>query len=188
KKVLLIGASTGGAKAIENIILNLPNNFIPTVITQHMPPGFTKSFASRVNQINDLVVKEAEHNEILQKNHVYIAPGGTHCLLINDGGSIKINLKDGPPVMQHKPSVDVLFKSGVKALKDNTVGVLLTGMGSDGANGLKDLYDCGAYTIAQDESTSVVFGMPKVAIELGAAKSVEKLENIPAKLISILEK
>lgn len=177
-KVLAIGASTGGVQAIEAVVTKFPGNAPGTVIVQHMPPGFTKSFAERLNQICEVEVKEAEDGDTISVGKVLIAPGNKHMLARRNGGTYSVEIKDGPLVSGHRPSVDVLFKSVSQAAGKNAVGVILTGMGSDGAKGLKMMRESGAHTIAQDEKTSIVFGMPKQAIALGGALEVSPLENV----------
>lgn len=178
EQVLVIGASTGGTVAIEQILNKLPADAPPTLIVQHMPPLFTKSFAQRVNNLSQMHILEAENNDQLQKGTALIAPGGKH-MIINKGPSgYYVSIKDGPPVNRHKPSVDVLFRSAANTIGSNAIGIILTGMGDDGARGLKELKNTGAYTIAQDEESCVVFGMPKVAIELGAVEKILSLNSI----------
>ncbi|RME59088.1 MAG: chemotaxis response regulator protein-glutamate methylesterase [Candidatus Dadabacteria bacterium] len=185
-KVILIGASTGGTQAIEFILRNLPSNSPPIMIVQHMPAGFTKSFAERLNEVCPLSVSEAKGGEILNPGKAFLAPGNFHMLVKRSGGNYLVEVKDGPLVGRHRPAVDVLFKSAAQYVGRNSIGVLLTGMGQDGAKGLKEMKDAGAITIAQDEKSSIVFGMPKAAIELGAAQYVCSLQDIPAKIMSVL--
>jgi len=178
-KIIAIGASTGGTDAIANILQNLNNECHGIVIVQHMPEFFTKAFADRLNDLFDINVKEAEDGDIIKKGWVFIAPGNKHMLVKNNGFNYVIEIIDGPLVNRHRPSVDVLFRSIAQSAGKNAMGILLTGMGDDGAKGLLEMKDAGAYTIAQDESTSVVFGMPKEAIALGGAEIV-----LPINLIS----
>ncbi len=180
EKVLVIGASTGGTVAIEQILNKLPKDSPPTLIVQHMPPIFTRSFAQRVNGLTAMEVSEACDNDPLKRGSVLIAPGGQHMIVNRGSTGYYVTIKDGPPVNRHKPSVDVLFRSAANTLGANAIGVILTGMGDDGARGLKELKDSGAVTVAQDEETCVVFGMPKVAIELGGVDKVLPLGSIPA--------
>jgi two-component system, chemotaxis family, protein-glutamate methylesterase/glutaminase len=179
EKVLVIGASTGGTVAIEQILNKLPKDSPPTLIVQHMPPIFTRSFAQRVNTLTEMEVSEACDNDLLKRGSVLIAPGGQHMILNKSSKGYFVTVKDGPPVNRHKPSVDVLFRSAANTLGKNAIGVILTGMGDDGARGLREMKDTGAFTIAQDEDTCVVFGMPKVAIEMGGVDKVLPLGAIP---------
>jgi len=178
EKVLVIGASTGGTVAIEQILNRLPEDAPPTLIVQHMPPLFTNSFAKRVNNLSRMNIVEAQNNDQLQRGVALIAPGGKHMILNKGPRGYYVLVKDGPPVNRHIPSVDVLFRSAANTLGANAVGIILTGMGDDGARGLKEMKDAGAYTIAQDEDTCVVFGMPKVAIEMEAVDKVMPLGSI----------
>ena len=169
EKIIAIGASTGGVQTIESILVNLHPSHPPIVITQHMPAGFTYSFANRLNKTcQHSTIKEAEDGDILEEGCVYIAPGDLHLeVKLNDNRRYMCVLKNYPKVSNHKPSVDVLFKSMSKMVKSDTVAFLLTGMGRDGANGLKLIKDAGGYTYGQDEASSIVYGMPKVAYEQG---------------------
>ena len=184
--IIAIGASTGGTEAIRAILENLPPNLPPIVITQHMPVGFTRSFANRLDALAKLIVKEAEDNEPLRQGFAYIARGDRHLTLYKHNNKFHIKLLDTPPVNRHKPSVDVLFNSVADNFGKNAIGIILTGMGGDGAQGLKKIKDKGAHTIAQNEDTCVVFGMPRVAIELGAADAILPLYEIAPYLKSKL--
>jgi len=184
-RVIALGASTGGTKAIEEVLKGFPSNAPGTVIVQHMPPGFTKSFADRLNTICAVEVKEAVHGDAVLPGRVLIAPGSHHMMLNRSGANYFVEISDGPLVSGHKPSVDVLFNSAAKYVGKNCIGVILTGMGADGAKGFKVMRDAGARTIAQDEATCIVFGMPKVAIELGGAEYVEPLERIASHAIRL---
>jgi two-component system chemotaxis response regulator CheB len=183
-KVIAIGASTGGTEALRFLLMNLPANAPGILITQHMPAGFTKSFAEQVNTVSDLTVKEASDGERVMRGHAYIAPGGKHMELYKSGAKYFIRIRDGELVNRHKPSVDVLFNSVARHAGQNALGMLLTGMGKDGAAGLLQMKESGARTIAQDEKTSVVFGMPKEAIRIGAADHVLPLQEIPARALA----
>ncbi|MCS6893240.1 MAG: chemotaxis response regulator protein-glutamate methylesterase [Deltaproteobacteria bacterium] len=185
-KVVAIGASTGGVQALEFILTQLPEGFPATVIVQHMPPGFTKSFADRLRNLCKVDVREASDGDILGVGKVLIAPGNYHLVVRSSGAQLYVEVKEGPLVSGHRPSVDVTFKSLAKAWGKNSIGVLLTGMGSDGASGLLQLKELGCHTICQDESTSVVFGMPKQAINLGAACEVLALSQIPQRLVELV--
>ena len=183
-KIIVIGASTGGVQAIETVIKKFPMNAPGTVIVQHMPPGFTKSFSDRLNNLCDVTVREAVDGDSVIPGTVLIAPGGTHTMLRRNGAKYYVEVKDGPLVNRHKPSVDVLFQSAAQCAGANVVSVILTGMGDDGAKGLMKLKEAGATTAAQDEATSVVYGMPRVAFETGAAASVLPIESIAEFLVA----
>ncbi len=184
-KIVAIGASTGGTQALEKILAHLPENTPGIVITQHMPGGFTQSFANRLNQISKINVKEAENGDIVRRGCALIANGNYHLLVNRAGNRYITKLKDGPLVNRHKPAVDVLFRSMARYAGSNGTGILLTGMGDDGARGLLEMKEAGAVTIAQDEQSSLVFGMPREAIKLGAAQKVYSLEKIINYLISL---
>jgi two-component system chemotaxis response regulator CheB len=186
-KIIAIGASTGGTVAIRAILEQLPANLPGILIVLHMPPGFTKSYAEGLNAKCRLNVKEAVHGELFRTGFAYIAPGGRHMLLEkNKQKGYYIAIDDSVPVNRHRPSVDVLFSSVAKSARHNSIGIILTGMGNDGAKGLKEMYDQGAYTIAQDEKTSIVYGMPKQAISNGAVAKVLALQEIPQAIINAL--
>ncbi len=187
-KVIAIGASTGGTKAIEVVLSGMPATSPGTVIVQHMPENFTTSFANRLNEISQMQVREACDNDHVVPGTALIAPGNRHMLLYRRGGTYLVNLKNGPRVHYQRPSVDVLFQSVAKNAGRNAVGVLLTGMGADGAKGLLAMRENGAHTIAQDEKTCVVFGMPKEAVKLGAADEIVPLSKIAQAIINALEK
>jgi two-component system chemotaxis response regulator CheB len=182
-KIIAIGASTGGTQAIQYILQQLPADMHPIVIVQHMPEFFTQSFASHLDQICKIKVKEAEHGETLVSGKALIAPGNKHLVLKRSGARYYVEIKDGPLVFHQRPSVEVLFQSVAKYAQMNAIGVILTGMGRDGATGLLAMKEAGAFTIAQDEASSVVFGMPKEAIELDAVRRIAPLEDIPGILI-----
>lgn len=182
-KVLAIGASTGGTQAIEKILRALPANTPGTAIVQHMPPGFTASFAERLDRVCAMTVREARDGDLLTPGLALVAPGGFHLQVQRCGARYRAEVRNGPPVNRHKPSVDVLFRSLAVSAGPNAVAVILTGMGSDGAKGMAELHEAGARTIAQDEDTSVVFGMPKVAIEIGAVDEILPLERIPQGIV-----
>jgi two-component system chemotaxis response regulator CheB len=182
-RVVLIGASTGGTEAIRAILSDLPANCPPVVIVQHMPAEYTAAFARRLNAYTSIEVREAKDGDTLQTGLALVAPGGKQLELVSVGGQVKVRIADGPTVSGHRPSVDVLFRSAAGVLRDRAVGVLLTGMGADGADGLLNMRTHGAHTIAQDESSCVVFGMPKEAIERGAAEQVLGLDQIAAGIV-----
>ncbi len=178
RHVVVIGSSTGGTQAIEYLVRNLNPGVPGILITQHMPGEFTKAFAERLNTFSPLLVKEAEDGEVVRDSCVYIGNGFYHLLLEKHNLMNVVRLKNGPLVNRHKPSVDVLFRSAARHVGSNAVGILLTGMGNDGAKGLLEMKEAGAMTIAQDEASSVVFGMPGAAIKLGAANHILSLKKI----------
>ncbi len=185
-KVIVLGASTGGTEAIRTFLKGLPEKVPGIAIVQHMPEGFTKSFANSLNNICSLEVKEAENGDKLYQGRVLIAPGSKHMLLKRIGKEYMVEVKEGPLVNRHRPSVDVLFRSAARYAANNATGILLTGMGNDGAKGLLELKESGAHTIAQDETSSIVFGMPKEAIKLGAADKILPLDRMSSYLLSCI--
>jgi two-component system, chemotaxis family, protein-glutamate methylesterase/glutaminase len=185
--VVAIGASTGGTEAIRAILQRLPANFPPVVVTQHIPAGFSKAFSERLNQICQMEIKEAADGDELRAGLALIAPGGLHLVLNKKGPGYRVTVKNGPRVCYQRPSVDVLFESVSAAAGANAIGVILTGMGSDGAAGLLKMRTAGAPTIAQDESSCVVFGMPREAIRRGAVTEVLPLQQIPGALQRLVD-
>lgn len=185
-KVIAIGASTGGTEAIRRVISSFPANMPGIVIVQHMPPGFTKHFSDNLNEICEMDVQEAQTGDRVMPGRVLIAPGGKHMTVRRSGGIYLVDCQEGENVNGHCPSVDVLFHSVARYVAGNAVGVILTGMGGDGAEGLLAMRQAGAKTIAQDEASSVVFGMPKVAIERGAVDKIGPLDSIPQLIVSTL--
>lgn len=181
--IIAIGTSTGGTQALEVVLSALPSNAPGIVIVQHMPEKFTASFAQRLDSLCEIRVREAEHNDRVLPGQALIAPGGRHMLIKRSGAQYHVEVVDGPLVNRHKPSVDVLFRSVAKFAGKNAVGIIMTGMGDDGARGLKEIRDTGAPTVAQDEKSCVVFGMPKEAIALGAADKVMSLSAIPTEIM-----
>jgi two-component system chemotaxis response regulator CheB len=186
-RIIAMGASTGGTEAIREVLVQLPADTPGIVIAQHIPKAFSTPFARRMNACCQMTVYEAENGQQILPGHVYIAPGDRHLLLVRDGARYVCKLDDGQPVNRHKPSVDVLFRSVAQQAGRNAIGVILTGMGKDGAAGLKEMRDAGSPTIAQDEATSVVWGMPREAAALGAAVQVLGLHEIPARLRALAE-
>ncbi len=186
EKLIIVGASTGGTEAIREVLTPLPPDAPAVLIAQHMPPGFTKSFAQRLNGLCRITVKEAEHGERVLPGHAYIAPGHAHLLLARSGANYIAHLSDEPPVNRHRPSVDVLFRSAATHAGKNAIGVILTGMGRDGAAGLLEMRRAGAYTLAQDEASCIVFGMPREAIALGAADDVSPLADMSRRVMARL--
>jgi two-component system, chemotaxis family, protein-glutamate methylesterase/glutaminase len=178
EKVIAIGASTGGTEVIDEILVNLPDNLPGIVITQHMPEKFTEAFANRVNDKCAIMVREAKDKDRLYKGMALIAPGGKHMLLRADGNGYWIEINDGPPVNRHKPSVDVLFRSASLVAGKSALGIICTGMGADGAAGLLEMRQAGAVTIAQDEASCVVYGMPNEAKKLGAAAMERNIKGM----------
>ncbi len=182
-KVVAVGASTGGTEALSAFLQAMPLDSPGIVIVKHMPENFTKAFSTRLNTICRISVKEAENNDTVLRGRALIAPGNHHLLLKRSGARYYVEIKDGPLVSRHRPSVDVLFRSAARYAGKNAVGVIMTGMGDDGAKGMLEMKDAVAFTIAQDEESCVVFGMPKKAIELDAVDRVLPLSAIPAAVI-----
>jgi two-component system chemotaxis response regulator CheB len=183
EKLIIIGASTGGTEAIKDFLIQLPPDCPGILITQHMPEGFTRSFANRLDKLCKISVKEAEGGERVLPGHAYLAPGHSHLLLVRSGANYMTKLDQGPPVNRHRPSVDVLFNSAAVNAGKNAVGVILTGMGRDGAAGMLEMKKAGAYNLAQDEASCVVFGMPKEAIAIGATHDVGPLHELPGRVM-----
>lgn len=186
EKLLIVGASTGGTEAIKEMLLPMPPDCPGILIVQHMPAGFTRSFAHRLDSLCSIRVKEAVHGERVLPGHAYIAPGGMHMRLGRSGANYLTELDDGPPVNRHKPSVDVLFHSAAHHAGANAVGVMLTGMGKDGAAGMLAMRQAGAHNVAQDEASCVVFGMPREAIAQGAVHDVLPLGEIAGHVLHLL--
>ena len=184
-QVIAIGASTGGTEAIKEVLVRMRADSPGIVITQHIPPVFSRSFAERMDQCTRLVVCEAEDGQQIRPGHAFIAPGDRHLEVVRDGARYRCRLHDGEPVNRHRPAVDVLFDSVAETAADNAIGVILTDMGRDGAKGMKRMHDAGATTIAQDEQTSVIWGMPHAAIEEGGTDKILPLERIAAKVTEI---
>jgi two-component system chemotaxis response regulator CheB len=178
EKLILVGSSTGGTEALREMLLDFPPDCPGTLITQHMPAGFTKSFADRLDGLCRIAVKEAEHGERVLPGHAFIAPGDRHLSVARSGANYITQLSDEPPVNRHRPSVEMLFRSGARFVGDNAFGIMLTGMGKDGAQAMLELRESGAWTIAQDEASCVVFGMPREAIALGAVQEILPLGEI----------
>lgn len=184
EKIVVLGTSTGGTQALESVLYELPVNAPPIAVVQHMPEKFTRSFAERLNSICAIEVREAQDGDRLLPGLALIAPGGRHMLIKRSGGQYHVEVKDGPQVSRHRPSVDVLFRSAAVQAGRNALGVIMTGMGDDGARGLREMREAGAHTYAQDEESCVVFGMPKEAIKLDAVEQVVSLDEIPAVLMT----
>ncbi|MDG5766758.1 chemotaxis response regulator protein-glutamate methylesterase [Balneolales bacterium ANBcel1] len=187
-KIVAIGASTGGTRAIEAILTRLPGDMPGIAMVQHMPPVFTTGFAERLNKICAMEVREAKDGDCLEQGVALLAPGNYHMIVEKSGARYYVRVKEGPPVHHQRPSVDVLFNSVAQAAGVNAVGALLTGMGADGAKGMLAMKQAGALTMAQDEHTSVVFGMPKEAIRIGAADQVLPLQKFPEELVNAISR
>ncbi len=186
EKLIFVGASTGGTEATREFLTHLPADTPAVLITQHMPPGFTSSYAARLNASSQMQVAEARDAERLLPGHVYLAPGGRHLSVERSGANYIARVIDGPPINRHKPSVEVLFESAARVVGPNALGVMLTGMGADGAKAMRMMRDAGAWNVAQDEATCVVFGMPREAIAHGAVHEVLPLQQISTRLLERL--
>jgi two-component system chemotaxis response regulator CheB len=184
ERIVAIGTSTGGTQALEAVLTRLPRVCPGIVIVQHMPEKFTAMFAERLDSLCKLEVREAKNGDRVMPGRALIAPGGRHMMLRRSGAQYYVEVADGPLVNRHKPSVDVLFRSVAQIAGRNALGVIMTGMGDDGARGMKEMHDAGARTVAEDESTCVVFGMPKEAIKLGGVDRIVPLDAIPAEIIA----
>ena len=183
-RLIAIGPSTGGTQALEAVLTRLPGVCPGIVIVQHMPEKFTAMFAERLNSLCKLEVREAQNGDRVIPGRALIAPGGRHMMVRRSGAQYYVDVADGPLVNRHKPSVDVLFRSVAQVAGKNALGIIMTGMGDDGARGLKEMHDAGAQTVAEDESTCVVFGMPKEAIKLGGVDKVVPLDRIPQEIVA----
>jgi two-component system chemotaxis response regulator CheB len=187
EKLVFIGASTGGTEATREVLVRLPADFPAVLVTQHMPAGFTASYAARLNSLCRIAVKEAVDGERILQGHAYIAPGGLHLSVERSGASYVARVDCGEPVNRHRPSVEVLFRSAARVVGANAVGVMLTGMGADGAKAMREMRDAGSWNIAQDEASCVIFGMPREAIAHGAAHEVLALSAIAPRLIERIQ-
>ncbi|MDQ3775163.1 MAG: chemotaxis response regulator protein-glutamate methylesterase [Pseudomonadota bacterium] len=185
-RIIAIGASTGGTEAIKDLLSNLPEDAPATVIAQHIPESFSEPFARRLNGLCALQVCEAHDGQEILPGHAYVAPGSHHLMVVSEGSRLVCLLSDGPPVNRHRPSVDVLFRSVAQSVGPNALGVILTGMGSDGAQGLLEMREAGAGTMAQDEETSVVWGMPKEGVKLGGVDRILPLDRIAKELMALV--
>ena len=186
ERVVAIGTSTGGTQALEEVLTALPRVCPGIVIVQHMPEKFTAAFAARLDGLCDITVKEAQHNDRVVPGRALIAPGGRHMLLKRSGAQYFVEVVDGPLVNRHRPSVDVMFRSAAKSAGVNALGVIMTGMGDDGAAGLLEMRNAGAHTLAQDEETCVVFGMPKEAIKRGGVQRTVPLGAVASEILKQL--
>lgn len=185
ERIIAIGASTGGTEAIREVLEMLPADAPAVVISQHIPAAFSKPFAERLNRTTPMAVCEVQDGQHILPGHVYIAPGDRHLLIVRDGARYQCSLSTGPHVNRHRPSVDVMFRSVAQNVGPNAIGVLLTGMGDDGARGLKEMLEAGASTLAQDEASSVVWGMPGAAVKLGSAQSILPLHLISREVLQL---
>ncbi len=185
EKIIVIGASTGGTEAVRSVLQGMPQDCSGIVVVQHMPEKFTRSFADRLNELCCINVKEAENGDTILRGHALIAPGNYHTIIKRSGARYFVEIKQGPLVSRHRPSVDVLYRSAARYAGSNAIGVILTGMGDDGANGMKEMFDAGAYTIAQDEKTSVVYGMPAVAVKHGGVIESLALDKMASRLVEV---
>lgn len=189
ERIIAIGTSTGGPRALQEIITKLPGNLpCGIVIVQHMPPGFTKSLAERLNSLSSVTVKEAEHNDVVRPGLVLVAPGDYHMLIEREGGKTVVKLNQNPPLGGHRPAVDPLMESVARIFGNKAIGVILTGMGHDGAKGIQAIRRQNGYTIAEDQSTAVVFGMPKSAIEMGVIDKIAPITGVVAEILRALSK
>ena len=186
EKIIFIGASTGGTEATKEVLVNLPPDAPAVVVTQHMPPGFTRSYAQRLDGLCKIRVAEARDGERILPGHAYIAPGGMHLSVERSGANYIARVQEGEPVNRHMPSVEVLFRSAARVVGPNAIGLMLTGMGADGARAMKEMRDAGSYNYCQDEASCVVFGMPREAIAAGAAHEVLPLTQLAPSLIERL--
>jgi two-component system chemotaxis response regulator CheB len=187
QRIIVVGSSTGGTEAIKVFLSGMPKHSPAILIAQHMPESFTKSFVERLGGLCEMRVKEAAHHETIRAGNVYLAPGHSHLLLERVPGSgFRMVLSQEPPVNRHRPSVEVLFRATAKVLGGNAVGVMLTGMGKDGAAAMLEMHKAGAYNFAQDEASCVVFGMPREAIAIGAVDEVVPLEKMAERVLSVL--
>jgi len=186
-KIIAVGASTGGVEALKALLMAMPAECPPILITQHMPPRFTTAFAERLNRECPMTVSEAQHDEFIEPNHAYIAPGSHHLEIVRVAGRLKVRLDEGPTVSGHRPSVDVLFRSVAKVVGKAAVGVILTGMGKDGASGLFDMRSAGAFTLGQDEQSSLIYGMPRAAFERGAVMRQASLSQMADAILDACE-
>jgi two-component system chemotaxis response regulator CheB len=187
QRIIVVGSSTGGVDAIKVLLSGMPGHSPAILIAQHMPEAFTKSFVERLAGLCKMQVKEAEHHEMIRAGNVYIAPGHSHLLLERVPGSgFRTVLSREPPVNRHRPSVEVLFRAAARELCGNAIGVILTGMGKDGAAAMLEMHEAGAYNLAQDEASCVVFGMPREAIALGAVDEVVPVQRMAERILSVL--
>jgi len=188
ERVIAVGSSTGGTEAIREVLMGMPADSPAVLVAQHIPAAFSAQFARRMDSVCPLSVCEPTDGQVIMAGHVYIAPGGRHLLVERDGARYRCRINDGPPVNRHCPSVDVLFRSVAQQVGPSAVGVILTGMGDDGARGLREMRDAGALTIAQDETTSVVWGMPGAAVRMNAVDEIVPLSQVAETILRLVEK
>jgi two-component system chemotaxis response regulator CheB len=186
-KIIALGSSTGGTEAIKVVVKGLPADTPPILITQHLPAAFSESFIRHVDLVTEMTASIPKHGQVVEPGNIYLSPGDRHMLVVREGGKYIIHLSDGLPVNRHKPAVDVLFRSVAQCAGANAIGVLLTGMGADGAMGMKEMHDAGAKTVIQDEQTCVVWGMPGAAFKLGCTDYVVPLNEVSKKIISLVK-
>jgi len=186
QRIIVVGSSTGGTEALKVFLCGMPSHTPAILVAQHMPESFTQSFAARLDRLCGMTVNEAGHHEKILAGHVYLAPGHSHLSLERADGGYRTVLNQDPPVNRHRPSVEVLFRAAAKVLGGNAIGVMLTGMGKDGAAAMLEMHQAGAYNLAQDEATCVVFGMPREAIFLGAVNEVVPLEKMAERVLAHL--
>jgi two-component system chemotaxis response regulator CheB len=186
-KIIALGASTGGTEAIKTVVKGFPADTPPILITQHLPAAFSESFVRHIDLVTQMSACIPKHGQIVEAGHIYLSPGDRHMLVVREGGKYVIHLSDGLPVNRHKPAVDVLFRSVSQCAGANAIGVLLTGMGADGAAGMKEMHDAGAKTVIQDEKSSVVWGMPGAAFKLGCTDHVVSLGEVSHKVLSLVK-
>ncbi|MDD2720974.1 MAG: chemotaxis response regulator protein-glutamate methylesterase [Gallionella sp.] len=184
EKLIMVGSSTGGTEALKEFLMPMPADAPAILIAQHMPEAFTKSFAERLNGLSKMTVSEAVHNERVLPGHAYLAPGHSHLLLKRSGSNYVIALSQSEPVNRHRPSVEVLFRSAAECAGENAIGVMLTGMGKDGAVGMLEMRQAGSYNFAQDEATCVVYGMPRAAVEIGAVQEIVPIHEMAQRVLS----
>ena len=184
EKLIIVGSSTGGTEAIKEFLIPMPADAPAILIAQHMPEAFTKSFADRLNSLSKMTVTEGVHNERVLPGHAYIAPGHSHMLVRRSGSNYIIELSQAAPVNHHRPSVDVLFRSAAQCAGENAIGVMLTGMGRDGAVGMLEMRQAGAYNLSQDEASCVVYGMPRAAVEIGAVHETVPIQEMAARVLA----
>ncbi|MDF1583405.1 MAG: chemotaxis response regulator protein-glutamate methylesterase [Methyloprofundus sp.] len=188
EKIIALGSSTGGTEAVKTVVKGLPRTTPAIVIAQHLPIAFSASFAKHVDEVTEMQACVAEEGQVIRPGHIYIAPGDKHLLVVRNGARYVCQLNDGPPVNRHKPSVDVMFRSVAQNVGANAIGVMLTGMGADGAIAMKEMRDAGAINIIQDQASSVVWGMPGEAYRQGAAHYVQPLEQVAAQILALVKK
>lgn len=186
-KIIALGASTGGTEAIKAVVKGFPADTPPILITQHLPATFSQSFVRHIDLVTEMSASIPKHGQVVERGNIYLSPGDRHMLVVREGGKYIIQLSDGLPVNRHKPAVDVLFRSVAQCAGANSIGVLLTGMGADGAAGMKEMHDAGAKTVIQDEQSSVVWGMPGAAFKLGCTDYVVSLNEISNKVLSLVK-